>query len=57
MGIPRNRKRKLFESNMEEEGIHGLILISRIVETYGWKIREEGKPGEGVRFVLEAPLE
>jgi signal transduction histidine kinase len=42
---------------MEEEGIHGLILISRIVETYGWKIREEGKPGEGVRFVLEAPLE
>jgi signal transduction histidine kinase len=57
VGIPRNRKRKLFEYNMEEEGIHGLILISRIIETYGWKIREEGKPGEGVKFVLEAPLE
>lgn len=56
VGIPRNKKRKLFESNMEEEGIHGLILISRIVESYGWKIREEGRPGKGVKFVLEAPL-
>jgi len=53
-GIPRNRKRKLFEGNMEERGIHGLILISRIVESYGWKIKEEGRPGKGVKFVLEA---
>jgi len=57
VGIPRNKKRKLFASNIEEGGIHGLTLISRIVESYGWKILEEGKPGEGVSFVLEAPLE
>ncbi len=57
VGIPRNKKRKLFANNIEEGGIHGLTLISRIVESYGWKIIEEGKPGEGVRFVLEAPLE
>ncbi len=56
VGIPRNKKKNLFDNNMEEKGIHGLILISRIVESYGWKIREEGRPGKGVKFVLEAPL-
>lgn len=56
VGILRKKKNKLFEKNMEEEGIHGLILISRIVESYGWKISEEGRPGKGVKFVLEAPL-
>ena len=53
VGIPWNRKRKLFSNSMEDEGIHGLILISRIVESYGWSIKEEGKHGRGVRFVLE----
>lgn len=57
VGIPRNKKRRLFVNNIEEGGIHGLALIGRIVESYGWTIREEGKPGEGVKFVLESPLE
>ena len=57
VGVPRNRKRKLFETDLEEEGgIHGLTLISRIVESYGWMIKEEGRPGKGAKFVLEAPL-
>ena len=56
VGIPWNKKRKLFSKSLEDEGIHGLILISRIVESYGWSIKEEGKPGKGVRFVLETSL-
>jgi len=56
VGIPWNKKRKLFSNSLEDKGIHGLTLISRIVESYGWRINEEGRPGKGVRFVLETSL-
>ena len=55
VGIPAEKKKRIFEGEIEKTGVHGLNLINKIIESYGWTIREEGKPGEGVKFVINIP--
>ena len=55
IGIPAEKKKRIFEGEIEKTGVHGLNLINKIIESYGWTIREEGRPGEGVRFVINIP--
>jgi PAS domain S-box-containing protein len=57
IGIPIDKKKKIFEEDIEKTGIHGLNLINRIIKTYRWKIKEEGTPGKGVKFVITIPKE
>jgi signal transduction histidine kinase len=35
--------------------VHGLTLIKRVIESYGWTMTEEGRKGEGSRFVMTWP--
>jgi len=34
---------------------HGLYLVKRMMEVYGWKIEEAGEEGKGVKFVITIP--
>jgi len=34
---------------------YGLSLIKRILQVYGWTIKEVGKPGKGVKFAIDIP--
>jgi signal transduction histidine kinase len=57
VGIAEEHKRDLFkETNCAGMG-HGLYLVARICETYGWSIAETGKQGEGVQFIIQIPKE
>jgi len=55
LGIPQDIKANLFAEKSSERGVHGLYLIRKIIESYGWTIREEGEPEKGVRFVINLP--
>ena len=50
------------KSNLFKEGYttgkgsgHGLYLIKKIVEVYGWTIQETGEPNKGVQFAITIP--
>lgn len=50
------------KSNVFSEGFttgkgsgYGLSLISRIIQVYGWTIKEEGEPGKGAKFIIGTP--
>ena len=51
-GFPEGKKRRFFGDDLESMGLHGLTLIRKVVESYGWILTEEGLPGIGVKFVL-----
>ncbi|MCX8151178.1 MAG: ATP-binding protein [Candidatus Bathyarchaeota archaeon] len=57
IGIPDDKKRYLFTKGYSTSGNSGLglFLIKKIIDIYGWKITEEGKPGQGVKFVITIP--
>jgi PAS domain S-box-containing protein len=57
IGIPLENKDKIFKMGFSTGGStgYGLYLIKKMVEVYGWCIKENGAPGEGVRFVIEIP--
>jgi PAS domain S-box-containing protein len=57
VGIPLVSKQMLFKEGFSTGGStgHGLFLIKRIVEFYGWTVEETGEPGEGVHFILSIP--
>jgi PAS domain S-box-containing protein len=57
VGIPRATKAKLFaEGYTTGKGSgYGLYLIKKMLEVYGWKIEETGKPGKGAQFVMTIP--
>ena len=55
VGISYKKRKRLFEDDIEMTGAHGLILISRIIKSYGWTIKEEGEPGKGVKFIITLP--
>lgn len=55
IGISDRKKKRIFEDNIEKTGAHGLTLINRIIESYGWTIKEEGEPGKGVKFIITLP--
>jgi len=57
VGIPLANKPKLFKEGFTTGGStgHGLYLIKKMMEVYGWTIEETGKEGRGARFVLTIP--
>jgi PAS domain S-box-containing protein len=57
VGILATEKSKLFKEGYSTGGStgYGLYLIKKIVEVYGWVIRETGEPGQGARFVMTIP--
>jgi signal transduction histidine kinase len=57
VGIPLNVKSKLFgEGYTTGKGTgHGLYLIKKMMEVYGWTIQETGEPGTGAIFVVTIP--
>lgn len=54
VGIPSDSKPKLFrEGYTTGKGSgYGLYLVKRMMEVYGWSIRETGTPGKGVHFTI-----
>lgn len=56
-GIPVENKEHLFKQGFSTGGGtgFGLFLTKKIMEVYGWKIAEEGKTGEGAKFVITIP--
>ncbi len=57
MGIPRDYKGQLFRQGFSTGGStgFGLFLSKKIVQVYGWSIREEGEEGKGTKFVMTIP--
>jgi signal transduction histidine kinase len=57
VGITEDYKKTLFEERNGAGVGHGLYIVKRICETYGWSITEVGKMGIGVQFILAIPKE
>jgi PAS domain S-box-containing protein len=57
IGIPKENKDQIFKMGFSTGGStgYGLYLIKKMVEVYGWSIKEKGEPENGVRFVIEIP--
>jgi signal transduction histidine kinase/HAMP domain-containing protein len=58
-GVPPENQSRIFEPLMSTRtkgmGL-GLAIVKKIVEAHGGTIRLESDPGQGARFILEAPL-
>jgi len=57
VGIPEENKEQLFKQGFSTGGStgFGLFLSKKIVQVYGWSIREEGQVGVGTKFVMTIP--
>jgi signal transduction histidine kinase len=57
VGVPSENKAQLFKQGFSTGGStgFGLFLSKKMIEVYGWTLTEEGKPGEGARFVITLP--
>ena len=55
VGIPMSEKEDIFEETYGKATGHGLYLINRMSEVYGWKIKETGKAGKGAQFTITIP--
>jgi signal transduction histidine kinase len=57
VGIPLENKQQIFKQGFSTGGStgFGLFFSKKMLEVYGWTITEEGKPGEGARFVMTIP--
>jgi PAS domain S-box-containing protein len=57
VGIPFEDKQQLFKQGFSTGGStgFGLFLAKKMIDVYGWSVDEEGKPGEGARFVITIP--
>ncbi|MDI9578269.1 MAG: PAS domain S-box protein [Thermoproteota archaeon] len=58
VGIPKENKEQLFKQGFSTGNStgFGLFLSKKMIEVYGWTITEEGKHGEGAKFVIVIPL-
>jgi signal transduction histidine kinase len=54
-GIPADKKVTMFQRNPEDERVHGLYLIKKILNVTGISIEEDGVPGKGARFTIHIP--
>ncbi|QYZ77968.1 PAS domain-containing sensor histidine kinase [Methanofollis formosanus] len=54
-GVPVREKKRIFELGYGKNTGFGLYLARRILAVTGIKIKEEGEPGTGARFVLSIP--
>jgi PAS domain S-box-containing protein len=53
VGVPEVNKPRLFKEGFTTGGSgYGLYLIRKMVEVYGWGIREDGEPGVGAKFIM-----
>jgi len=55
VGIAEELKNDLFEERNCAGIGHGLYLVKRICEAYGWTVRETGKEGQGAQFTISIP--
>jgi PAS domain S-box-containing protein len=57
VGIPIEDKQQLFKQGFSTGGStgFGLFLVKKMIEVYGWTVNEEGKPGEGAKFIIRIP--
>jgi PAS domain S-box-containing protein len=57
IGVAANSKEKIFAKSFSADGKsgHGLYLVRKIVEEYGWSIKETGVPDVGARFEITIP--
>jgi PAS domain S-box-containing protein len=55
VGIPKAEKEKIFKEGYGKGTGHGLYLIRKMCEVYGWTIRETGKHGKGAQFTITIP--
>ena len=57
IGIPVDNKSKLFKIGFSTGGSsgYGLYLIRRMIDVYGWAIKENGVPGAGAKFTITVP--
>jgi two-component system, chemotaxis family, CheB/CheR fusion protein len=56
IGISKENKSKLFSEGFSTGGTgFGLFLIKKMIDVYGWKIEEKGKPDEGAKFIITIP--
>jgi signal transduction histidine kinase len=56
-GIPQTAKPMIFEEGFTtgKGSGYGLYLIGKMMEVYGWTIKETGEPGKGVLFAIVIP--
>jgi signal transduction histidine kinase len=57
IGISLENKDLIFKQGFSTGGStgFGLFLSKKMVEFYGWTITEEGKPGNGAKFIITIP--
>jgi signal transduction histidine kinase len=57
VGIDKRFKEHIFERGFGKGTGFGLYLIRKICEVYGWKVKENGQPGQGAQFEFIIPAE
>lgn len=55
VGITKAEKARIFEERYGSRTGHGLYVIRKMCEVYGWSIKETGEPGNGARFAITIP--
>ena len=57
VGVPFENKPRLFAEGFSTGGStgFGLFLTKKMIDVYGWKIEENGIPGEGAKFIITIP--
>jgi PAS domain S-box-containing protein len=57
LGISAENKSKLFTEGFSTGGStgFGLFLSKKMMDVYGWEIKETGEPGKGAKFVITIP--
>jgi signal transduction histidine kinase len=55
VGISEDLKGRLFEEKSIRELNHGLYMVRRLCDAYGWTVNETGVSGRGVQFVVCLP--
>ncbi|MDT8783008.1 MAG: PAS domain S-box protein [Candidatus Bathyarchaeota archaeon] len=55
LGVVSENKEKIFTGFTTGGNGLGLMLVKKMVETYGWSIKEIGVPGEGLRIEINIP--
>jgi CheY-like chemotaxis protein len=57
VGRPTENKKLLFKEGFSTSGStsYGLFLIKKMVDVYGWQIKENGEPSKGAKFTMTIP--
>jgi len=55
IGVPKAEKDKIFTEGYGKGSGHGLCLIKKMCEVYGWTIQETGRQGKGAQFTITIP--